>query len=130
MCIIIGEEYFAFGWEMNGGFNNFRCSGNETKLIDCTYQIIDNRGRTYAGVACSKPLLQIVLLLTHGLLLHTIEVATIQEEMGQDCTALARGLGPLVVVMAIGLVGVVLGWVWSCHRKSPIRERHLSGEQR
>ena len=42
------------------------------------------------------------------------------------CTPLTGGLGALVVVMAIGLVGVVLGWVWSCHRKrgkSPIKER-------
>ena len=42
------------------------------------------------------------------------------------CTALGGGLGILSAVLAILLVGVVLGWVWSCHRrkgKSGIHER-------
>ena len=30
--------------------------------------------------------------------------------------ALGGGLGTLVVVLILLLVGVVLGWVWSCHR--------------
>ena len=42
------------------------------------------------------------------------------------CTALGGGLGLLSAVLAILLVGVVLGWVWSCQRmrgKSGILER-------
>ena len=42
------------------------------------------------------------------------------------CTALGGGLGILSAVLTILLVGVVLGWVWSCHRrrgKSGIHER-------
>ena len=43
-----------------------------------------------------------------------------------NCAALGGGLGALAGVMFLGLVGVVLGWVWSCHRsreKSTITER-------
>ena len=42
-----------------------------------------------------------------------------------NCTALGGGLGILSAVLAILLVGVVLGWVWSYHRrrKSGILER-------
>ena len=42
------------------------------------------------------------------------------------CTALGGGLGILSAVLAILLVGMVLGWVWSCRRrrgKSGIHER-------
>ena len=34
------------------------------------------------------------------------------------CTALGGGLGTLAAVLILILVGVVLGWVWSCHRKN------------
>ena len=33
------------------------------------------------------------------------------------CTALGGGLGILSAVLAVLLVGVVLGWVWSCRRR-------------
>ena len=52
------------------------------------------------------------------------------QRRGQDqvnnCPALAGGLGALTAVMALGLVGMVLGWVWSCYKrrgKSTIQER-------
>ena len=32
------------------------------------------------------------------------------------CIALGGGLGTLATVLIFILVGVVLGWVWSCHR--------------
>ena len=37
-----------------------------------------------------------------------------------NCAALSGGLGALAILMGLGLVGVIIGWVWSCHRR---RER-------
>ena len=36
------------------------------------------------------------------------------------CTILGGGLGTLSAVLTILLVGVVLGWVWSCHKRKRI----------
>ena len=36
------------------------------------------------------------------------------------CTALGGGLGTLSAVLIILLVGVVLGWVWSCRKRKRI----------
>ncbi len=48
---------------------------------------------------------------TSGVVLNQMEGAT------PPCTALGGGLGIVTGTLAILLVGVVLGWVWSCHRK-------------
>lgn len=47
------------------------------------------------------------------------------QDQANNYPALAGGLGALTVVMALGLVGVILGWAWSCRRrgKSTIQER-------
>ena len=34
----------------------------------------------------------------------------------ENCVAVGAGLGTLAAVLILVLVGVVLGWVWSCHR--------------
>ena len=39
-----------------------------------------------------------------------------QQSRTDSCTAIGGGLGTLAVVLALTLVGVVLGWVWYCHR--------------
>ena len=36
------------------------------------------------------------------------------------CTALGGGLGTLSAALTILLVGVVLGWVWSCRKRKRI----------
>ena len=44
-----------------------------------------------------------------------------------NCTALSGGLGALAALMALGVVGVALGWVWSCQkgrRKYGDKERY------
>ena len=33
-----------------------------------------------------------------------------------NCAALSGGLRALAALMALGMVGAVLGWVWSCQR--------------
>ena len=51
------------------------------------------------------------------------------QAMEYNCAALNGGLGALAALMAIGMVGVALGWAWSCHRrkgKSTTRERSVS----
>ena len=40
-----------------------------------------------------------------------------QKTEAVTCTALGGGLGTLAAIQMVILVGVVLGWVWSCHRK-------------
>ena len=64
----------------------------------------------------------------------------VQGEVGQDqekevhsYTALAGGLSTLIVLIATGMVGVVLGWAWLCYMKrgkSPIEKTYPSEEQR
>ena len=45
-----------------------------------------------------------------------------QQSRTDNCTAIGGGLGALAVVLALTLVGVVLGWVWHCRRnKKKIR---------
>ena len=39
-----------------------------------------------------------------------------QQSRTDSCTAIGGGLGALAVVLALTLVGVVLGWVWHCRR--------------
>ena len=39
-----------------------------------------------------------------------------QKTEAVTCTALGGGLGTLAAVLILILVGMVLGWVWSCHR--------------
>ena len=39
-------------------------------------------------------------------------------QMANNCAKLAGGLGVLTAVMTLLLVGVVLGWVWSCHKRT------------
>ena len=39
-----------------------------------------------------------------------------QQSRTDSCTAIGGGLGALAVVLVLTLVGVVLGWVWHCHR--------------
>ena len=51
------------------------------------------------------------------------DVGGVAEGSTDLSTALGGGLGVLSAVLAILLVGVVLGWVWSCHRKRGINER-------
>ena len=34
-----------------------------------------------------------------------------------NCAALSGGLGALAALMTLGVVGVVLGWAWSCQRR-------------
>ena len=49
-----------------------------------------------------------------------------KNQQQKDCTALAGGLGALAAFMALGLVGVVVVWVWSYHRRrgtSSLKER-------
>ena len=44
-----------------------------------------------------------------------------KNQPAESCPSLAAvggGLGGLCVILAILLVGVVMGWVWSCHRKT------------
>ena len=41
-----------------------------------------------------------------------------------SCTAIGGGLGALAAVLALTLVGVVLGWVWHCHRNKGYQERY------
>ena len=38
-------------------------------------------------------------------------------QMITDCSVLGGALGAVIGVMALGLVGVVLGWVLTCHKK-------------
>ena len=40
-----------------------------------------------------------------------------QQSKIDSCTAIGGGLGALAVVLALTLVGVVLGWVWHCRNK-------------
>ena len=58
---------------------------------------------------------------------NTTESGAGNDIVGQPlCTPLGGGLGILSALLAILLVGVVLGWVWSCRRrrvKSGILER-------
>ena len=44
------------------------------------------------------------------------ETSTCKKEVN-NCAALSRGLGALAALMVLGVVGVVLGWVWSCLRR-------------
>ena len=39
-----------------------------------------------------------------------------QQRRTDSCTAIGGGLGALAAVLALTLVGVVLGWVWHCRR--------------
>ena len=51
------------------------------------------------------------------------------QAMEYNCASLSGGLGALAALMAIGMVGVALGWAWSCHRrkgKSTTQERSVS----
>ena len=41
-----------------------------------------------------------------------------QQSRTDSCTAIGGGLGALAVVLVLTLVGVVLGWVWHCHRNN------------
>ena len=47
-----------------------------------------------------------------------------------NCAALSGGLGALVALMAVGMLGVVLGWIWSYQKmkrkKSNVQERSAS----
>lgn len=40
------------------------------------------------------------------------------EATAGNAAALGGGLGALSIILALGLVGVVTGWVWSCHNRS------------
>ena len=51
------------------------------------------------------------------------------QAMEYNCASLSGGLGALAALMAIGMMGVALGWAWSCHRrkgKSTIQEMLVS----
>ena len=61
---------------------------------------------------------------------YTLTPPSVQVAAGNikecNCAALSGGLGALAALMALGMVGVVLGWVWSCQRrkgKSTTQER-------
>ena len=43
------------------------------------------------------------------------ETSTCKREVN-NCAALSGGLGALAALMALGMVGVALGWVWSCSK--------------
>ena len=51
-----------------------------------------------------------------------------QESRTDSYTAIGGGLGALAVVLALTLVGVVLGWVWHYHqyRKESFQRRYKS----
>jgi hypothetical protein len=40
-----------------------------------------------------------------------------QSQFCPSLAALGGGLGGLSAILTIFLVGVVIGWVWSCHRR-------------
>ena len=42
---------------------------------------------------------------------------TQQSESSSSLAALGGGLGGLCAILAILLVGVVIGWVWTCHKQ-------------
>ena len=46
-----------------------------------------------------------------------------QQTRTESCTAIGGGLGALAVVLALTLVGVVLGWVWQCRRNKGFKNR-------
>ena len=41
-----------------------------------------------------------------------------QQSRTDSCTAIGGGLGALAAVLALTLVGVILGWVWHCRRNN------------
>ena len=49
------------------------------------------------------------------------------QAMEYNCAALSGGLGALASLMALGMVGAVLGWVWSCQRQ---RRRRYGDKER
>ena len=54
------------------------------------------------------------------------ETNTCKREVN-NCAALSGGLGALTVLMALGMVGVALGWVWSCSKG---RRKSISTQER
>ena len=45
-------------------------------------------------------------------------VMSVQPTVMCDCSGQAGGLGTLIVLLILLLVGVILGWVWSPHRRN------------
>ena len=57
---------------------------------------------------------------------NTVEGGAPQSDSCPSPVAMGGGLGGLCAILAILLVGVVIGWVWTCHRKtskSELQER-------
>ena len=48
----------------------------------------------------------------------TTEGAAVKETATCNYAGLAGSLGVLMILMAIILVGVVMGWVYSCHQRT------------
>ena len=44
--------------------------------------------------------------------------SSVQPTVMCDCSGQAGGLGTLIVLLILLLVGVILGWVWSSHRRN------------
>ena len=47
-----------------------------------------------------------------------------QKEAAGNTVAVGAGLGILSIVLGLGLVGVVIGWVWSCHKRRELITLH------
>ena len=47
-----------------------------------------------------------------------------QKEAAGNTAAVGAGLGILSIVLALGVVGVVIGWVWSCHKRRELTTLH------
>ena len=49
---------------------------------------------------------------------------TVGKAAAGTTVAVGAGLGILSIVLALGLVGMVISWVWSCHKRRELTTLH------
>ena len=116
-----GKRRCGGGGGGGGGVSRFRCTGDESTLLECGN--ITSTCNKNAGLLCCKSQSSDVSCSKPAMHLSTADNSTHLQPESNNSQGLVGVLGGLCIILTTLLVGVVMGWVCTRSRTPQPQER-------